>query len=85
MIAPMGPELRVARGQLRVSAWARCYSDPFRVVYAINGKTVHRQDKPGPREVTIGFPKQGVFTFTGTVLDSKGRVAVRAQTKISVV
>lgn len=84
VIAPMGPETRVARGNLRVSAWARCYSDPFTVVYSINGKEVHRQDKPGPREVTIGFPKQGVFTFIGTVVDNKGRIAARAQTRIIV-
>lgn len=81
-IVAMGPSLRAPRGILRVSAWARCYSMRATVVYELDGKRVAADHEPGPREVSLRLEGSGVRKLTAVLLDDRGKVAARTETKI---
>jgi hypothetical protein len=73
--------LNVSRGLIRISSWARCYSQDFSVVYALNGKRFAPLYDHGAREIELGLPA-GNHQLAAAVLDNKGRVAARTETRI---
>lgn len=77
--------LTVPRGILRVSAWARCYTDRYSVVYSLDGREVATSRDPGPREVKVDLDgPQAVRTLAATIRDEAGRVACRKEFKLKV-
>lgn len=74
----------VPAGVTRFSAWARCNTDPFSVLYLINGQQVGEPiTVAGSREIGVRF-KPGTYTLTGVVRDRSGREVARKNRKIMV-
>ncbi len=77
--------LTVPRGILRVSAWARSYADRFSVTYTLNGQAVRTLTEPGPRNVELKVLRPGLHKLEAVLRDSQGRVAARAESKITAI
>ena len=76
------PARLASNGILRVSAWARCYSDRFAVEYALDGRTIARFNEFGTFETTVPGAGSGLRTLTATLTDDRGNVTVRRQYRI---
>jgi hypothetical protein len=83
-VVPLTNALSVPRGILRVSSWARCYSERYAVVYSLNGKDLTALTDAGSREIDLGLTS-GVQRLSATVVDDRGRVAARTEAKFNVV
>lgn len=75
--------LRVPRGTLRVSSWARCYADRFTVAYLVDGKEAGADAEPGAREAEVAL-SAGTRRLAAVVRDDRGRVAARTEATITV-
>ena len=73
--------LSVPSGELRISAWARCYANDFRVTYKLDGKDAASIAEPGAREATVTL-SQGLHKLAALVTDDKGRVAARTEASV---
>ena len=82
-IIPAGGSVSVPRGLVKFSTWARCYAENFSVVYALDGKRFAALPDHGPREIEIGV-SPGDHLLAAAILDNKGRVAARAETRLKV-
>jgi hypothetical protein len=84
-VLPVRPQgLTVSRGILRISSWARCYSESFTVAYHLDGRVVAAVREPGPREADLNFAQKGAHRLTALVHDDRGRVAAQTDTLITV-
>lgn len=83
-VVPVGPTLTVKRGILRVSSWARCYTENFSVLYLLNGREAGVSSLPGHREIELGLTP-GTYSLEAVVRDNKGRIATRTQSRVTVV
>ena len=85
-IVPMdGKNLRVGRGILRVSSWARCWSQRFGVTYAVDGREVTAVAPAGGREADISLPTPGLHRVAAIVRDDRGQVTARTEATVTVV
>ena len=76
---------RVRRGILRVSSWARTYSERFSVAYLVNGREAARSTEPGGREAELSLLSPGLVKITAVVRDDKNRIAAQTVAQILVV
>jgi Glycosyl hydrolase family 26 len=74
--------LTVPAGELRVSSWARCYADQFRVTYKVDGKDAGAGTEPGGREATLTL-SPGPHKLTAVLTDDKGRVATKTEASLT--
>lgn len=74
--------LTVPSGTLRVSSWARCYAESFRVTYQVDGKDAASATEPGGREATLTL-SPGPHKITAIVTDDKGRVATKTEASVT--
>ena len=86
LILPLpAPGLRVRRGILRVSSWARTYSERFSVSYLVNGREVAVAKEHGTREARLPLPNSGAVKITAVVRDDKNKIAAQTVAQLSVV
>ena len=74
----------VPHGILRVSAWARTWSDKFVVKWQVNEKDVALSPEPGEREAYLTL-SPGVQKISAVVVAENGKPVARAEAKVSVV
>lgn len=83
-VVPLKDGQPVPRGILRVSSWARTYSDRFSVTYAVDGREVRKITEFGPYEADIPLPASGPRRIQAIVRDDKGRIAARTEARVVV-
>ncbi len=75
---------RVRRGILRLSAWARTYSERFSVAYLVGRREVAVVRESGGREANIALPNPGPVKITAVVRDDRNRNAAQTSAQITV-
>ena len=76
---------RARRGILRVSAWARTYSERFTVAYLVNGHEAASVPQTGSRYAEVPLSTPGPTKITAVVRDDKNRVATQTTAQVIVI
>jgi Glycosyl hydrolase family 26 len=84
-VTSLAPNATIPRGILRVSAWARTWSDKFVVQWQVNDKTVAVAPEPGDRAAYLNLATPGPVKIAAVVIAENGKPVARAEAKVTVV